>query len=105
MFFWKGKNLILSAEHSSVVQKQGSRGSVAERCLYAEMMKIRWQIHPEIDDKSMTNQYKIVVAGRYRRTPKGPWLLLNWYLGLILAGAGWHRLMPAAARAEENPGY
>ena len=36
---WKGKNLILSAERRSVVQKLGSRGLLAERCLYAQMME------------------------------------------------------------------
>jgi hypothetical protein len=40
MFFWKLKNLILSAEHHSVDQKQGSRGSVAIGNLYARSMKI-----------------------------------------------------------------
>jgi len=39
MFFWKGKNLILSVKHYTVVQKQGSRGSVTERCPYAKIMK------------------------------------------------------------------
>ena len=33
------KNMKISAEHHTVVKKQGSRGSVAERNLYAKMMK------------------------------------------------------------------
>ena len=36
-----GKNMKISAERHTVVKKQGSRGSVAERNLYAKMMKIR----------------------------------------------------------------
>ena len=54
-----GENLILSAEHCSVVQKQGSRGLVAERCLYAEIMENRLEFHPKIDEKSMKNRCKI----------------------------------------------
>ena len=34
VFFCKGRNLILSVEHRTVVQKQGPRGLAAKRCLY-----------------------------------------------------------------------
>ena len=40
------ENMKISAEHHTVVQKQGSRGSVAERVLHRKMMKIRWKNHP-----------------------------------------------------------
>ena len=43
VFFCKGQNLILSAEHYTVVQKQGLRRSVGERCLYAKMMDNPWK--------------------------------------------------------------
>jgi hypothetical protein len=39
MFFLKGKTLILSAEHSSVVQKQGSRGFVRGECANGKIIK------------------------------------------------------------------
>ena len=35
------ENMKISAEHHTVVKKQGSRGSVAERVLHRKMMKIR----------------------------------------------------------------
>ena len=43
------ENMKISAEHHTVVKKQGSRGSVAERVLHRKMMKIRWKNHPKID--------------------------------------------------------
>ena len=47
------KNMDFGAEHHSVVQIQGSRGSGAERSLHPKMMKNRWQNHPKIDEKSI----------------------------------------------------
>ena len=51
------ENMKISAEHHTVVKKQGSRGSVAERTLHRKMMKIRWKNHPKIDEKSIQNRY------------------------------------------------
>jgi hypothetical protein len=75
--------LILNAEHSSVVQKQGSRGFVRGEGANGKLIKKPSKMRSKSITKLMENRCKIVVAGRYRRTPKGPWPLLNWYLGLI----------------------
>jgi hypothetical protein len=69
MFFWKGKTLILSAKHHSVVQKQGSRGSVVERFPYAKMTKIPWRIHPQ----SLENPLQI-----YENSMQNP-CLTKWH--------------------------
>ena len=59
MFFWKAKSLILSAEHSSVVQKPGSRGFVRGECANGKFInkniKNETNIHPKINEKSMQN--------------------------------------------------
>ena len=56
LFFWQDKNVILSPEHHSVVQKQGSRDSTAERCLHAE----KWKIYDKSIPKPTKNQWEIV---------------------------------------------
>ena len=50
------KNMDFGAEHHTVVQIQGSRGSGAELPLHRKMMKNRCKIHPKIDGKSMRNR-------------------------------------------------
>ena len=62
IFSWKGKNLILNAEHYTVVQKQGSRGLVAERCPCAWMMEnhlLRKEINNKSIPKSMQDRWEI----------------------------------------------
>ena len=50
------KNMDFGAERHTVVQNQGSRGSVAERSLHQKMMKNQWKNHPKINEKSMQNR-------------------------------------------------
>ena len=50
------KNMDFGAEHHTVVQIQGSRGSGAELVLHRKMMKNRCKIHPKIDEKSIRNR-------------------------------------------------
>ena len=52
----EAENMDFGAERHTVVQNQGSRGSVAERKLHRKMMKNRWKIHLKIDEKSMQNR-------------------------------------------------
>ena len=58
MFFWKGKSLILSAEHCSVVQKQGSRGFVRGECANGKFIKKPLNMRSKSVPKSMQNLYK-----------------------------------------------
>ena len=51
MFFWKGRTFILSAEHYTVVQKQGSRGFVRGECANGKVIKKPSEMHPKIDAK------------------------------------------------------
>ena len=56
---WKTEeveNMKISAEHHTVVKKQGSRGSVAERDLYQKMMENLWKKRLKINEKSMQNR-------------------------------------------------
>jgi hypothetical protein len=58
MFFWKGKTLILSAEHCSVVQKQASRGFVRGECANGKLFKKTSKMRPTSIRKSIKNLYK-----------------------------------------------
>ena len=52
----EGKNMNFAAERGTVEKKQGSRGSVAERNLYAKKMKNQWKKHTKINAKSIKNE-------------------------------------------------
>ena len=58
MFFWKGKTLILSAEHHTVVQKQASRGFVRGECANGKLIKKPSKMRSKSIPKSMQNRYK-----------------------------------------------
>jgi hypothetical protein len=73
MVFKKGKTLILSAEHCSVVQKQASRGIIRGKRANEKLIKKRdksTKIHPKNDE----NQYKFHArksdAKKHRKTQK-----------------------------------
>ena len=58
MFFWKGKTLILSAEHSTVVQKTAKRFRarwMRERETHQKNTKNETKIGHKINEKSMQN--------------------------------------------------
>jgi hypothetical protein len=55
MFLWKGKTLILSAEHHTVVQKQGSRGFVRGEGTNGKPLKKPSKMKPKSMPKSMEN--------------------------------------------------
>ena len=46
------ENMDFGAERHTVVQNQGSRGSVAERDRDPKIMKNPFKIHPKINEKS-----------------------------------------------------
>ena len=56
--FWKGKKLILSAEHYTVVQKQASRGFVRGECANGKFIKKPLKIRSKSVPKSIINRYK-----------------------------------------------
>jgi hypothetical protein len=58
MFFSKGKTLILSAEHYTVVQKQGSRGFVWGECANGKVIKKPLKIRSKSVPKSTWNRDK-----------------------------------------------
>ena len=58
MFFWKGKTLILSAEHHTVVQKQASRGFVRGECANGKFIKKPSKMRSKSVPKSIQNRYK-----------------------------------------------
>ena len=50
------QNMRISAEHHTVVKKQGSRGSAAEGNLHRKTMENQRKNHPKINEKSMQNR-------------------------------------------------
>ena len=59
LFFRRGRTFILSAEHYTVVQKQGPRGFVRSECANRKVIKKPSEMKPKSITKSMNNQCRI----------------------------------------------
>ena len=74
--FLKGWKLDFERRTPYVVQKQGTRGLLVERCLHAETTKNQWQTHPKTDEKPMEKQCKIHIRKSDATNLKKHWKLI-----------------------------